>query len=260
MVVRCMSSSTLSSDWMSRCEAADDPVWREFLGRLRDERCNAADRALVGSLNLQAEGFVADGLEKDEWQDAVLVTPRHAVRRLWNAAALREYCRANGQRLHKCRPFSTIDGEKLTLRQEFGLVAENTKKGSRGSQKNLDETLELAVGMKIMMTFNVQTEIELANGARGEVVDMVLHADEPEVSPDSREVRLTYPPAYVLVRFGIDHSKETGLDTLHLPGLEQGVVPITPHTFSQTMTVDGQRRTVKRQQLPLTAAYAFTDY
>ena len=71
-----------------------------------------------------------------------------------------------------------MDGEKLTLGQEFSLVAENSKKCARGMQKNLnDRTLELAIGMNVMMTYNGQTKVNLVSGARSKVIDIFLNAD-----------------------------------------------------------------------------------
>ncbi|KAF8507859.1 hypothetical protein JB92DRAFT_2645379, partial [Gautieria morchelliformis] len=45
-----------------------------------------------------------------------------------------------------------------------------------------------------------------------------------------------------------------------LPGLQAGVVPIVPMQKKFTITVGNKQRTVTRTQLPITAAYAFTDY
>jgi len=41
--------------------------------------------------------------------------------------------------------------------------------------------LELVVGMKAMVTMNIATETDLANGARGEIVNIVL--DPRELNP-----------------------------------------------------------------------------
>jgi len=43
--------------------------------------------------------------------------------------------------------------------------------------------LELAVGMKAMVTMNIATEADLANRARGKIVDIVLNPRE--LDPDS---------------------------------------------------------------------------
>lgn len=120
-------------------------------------------------------------------------------------------------------------------------------------QKTLEDTVELAIGMKVMMTWNTQTEIDLANGARGEIVDIVLHPDEPEYDRSQREVDLRYPPLYVLVKFERTRASQ-------LLGLAEKVLPIRPWTFAQQLVLDGHKLRVQRVQLPLCAAYAFTDY
>ena len=244
----------------TQVRAAGDPTWRDFLGRLRDGRCNTTDRNMIADLNLRSSACDTKEMQSDEWRDAVLVTPRHSVRRRWNAAALCQHCKETGRRLYRCRPYSTIDGERLNVRDEFRLASENARRKTGGVTKNLDETLELSVGMKVMMTYNVQTELELANGARGEVVDIVLNANEPPIPSNAREATLSFPPTYVLVRFEIDGNKTGGLGDLTLPGLERGIVRMVPRVFTQTLNFDGIKRSVKRDQLPLTPAYAFTDY
>ena len=45
-----------------------------------------------------------------------------------------------------------------------------------------------------------------------------------------------------------------------LEGLSQDVIPITPVMKSFVTTKDGEKITVNRSQLPLTLAYAFTNY
>ncbi|KAF8415063.1 hypothetical protein L210DRAFT_3432684, partial [Boletus edulis BED1] len=45
-----------------------------------------------------------------------------------------------------------------------------------------------------------------------------------------------------------------------LPGLEKGIVPTIPVERNFTITIGNQVQTVEKKQLPLTPAYAFTDY
>ncbi|KIO23538.1 hypothetical protein M407DRAFT_9370 [Tulasnella calospora MUT 4182] len=108
--------------------------------------------------------------------------------------------------------------------------------------------------MKVMVTYNVETELAIANGARGTIVDIVLDENEPEFERDDPEVELVYPPAYVLVK--LDRSKGTQLE-----GLREGIVPIEPmeRNFRVKLPLSRKTKTVHRRQLPLTAAYAFTD-
>jgi hypothetical protein len=83
----------------------------------------------------------------------------------------------------------------------------------------LPDTVDLCIGMKVMVTFNVQTDLDVSNGGRGEIVDIVLDGPEPAI-PNESVVRLMYPPIYVLMRL-------TRTKTSALEGLEQGVLPIT---------------------------------
>jgi hypothetical protein len=106
--------------------------------------------------------------------------------------------------------------------------------------------------MKVMVTFNVQTDLDVSNGARGEIVDIILDECEPELSADPI-VLLTYPPLYVLVEF-------SRTKALALEGLPKGVLPITAieRTYS-FQDVNGCKHTVHRLQLLITSGWAFTD-
>lgn len=109
-----------------------------------------------------------------------------------------------------------------------------------------------------MVTLNIETEMDVANGTRGEIVGIVLHPEEEPIPPNIRRVELKRQPAYVLVK--LHHTRMA-----MLPGLEDKVVPIEPKTARFSVTIkdaDGKKRQrmVKRKQLPITAAYAFTDY
>ena len=46
----------------------------------------------------------------------------------------------------------------------------------------LDEVM-LEIGMKVMVTFNVKTDLDIANGARGEIIKIVLDENESNYSP-----------------------------------------------------------------------------
>lgn len=54
--------------------------------------------------------------------------------------------------------------------------------------------------MKVIITFNVETDLDVANGARGEVVEIVLDERESNFSLRLKCCchELRYPPAYVL--------------------------------------------------------------
>ncbi|KAH9913591.1 uncharacterized protein B0H18DRAFT_888000 [Fomitopsis serialis] len=99
----------------------------------------------------------------------------------------------------------------------------------------------------------------LSHCVRGEITKIVLHPDNPPV-PDVAVVPLTRPPAYIVVR--LERTKLATLD-----GLDECEIPI--ETVEQTFNIEVEsgdqerqrlRKVVRRRQLPITAAYAFTDY
>ena len=111
----------------------------------------------------------------------------------------------------------------------------------------------LSVGMKVMVTSNIDTDLDIANGARGEITKIVFDEHEPEFSFDDPTVKLTFPPTYVLVK--MTSTKVKGLE-----GLQDNTIPIIPAERTFMITEGNEKKTVTRKQLPLTPAYAFTDY
>ena len=91
----------------------------------------------------------------------------------------------------------------------------------RSKRNGLPLQVELAVGMKVMVTTNVATDLDITNGARGEIVDIVLHPDEPPFSKHAPVVTLKHLPAFILVK--LHRTRASGLD-----GLDDAVIPIQP--------------------------------
>ena len=184
----------------------------------------------------------------------VLITPRHAVRRLWNSAAAKKACFSNKKRLLMSPAVDLIEGRPLSLAQRFAVLTKTGEKKDGGEERaGLMKTVELSIGMPVMVTANVHTELDIANGSRGEVVGIVLDPLEDKGNDDDCVWKLTRPPSYVLVRLS-----RTKIE--HLSDLSPHVVPISPVTKSFTINVGGTNKTVTRTQLPMTSAYAFTDY
>ena len=144
----------------------------------------------------------------------------------------------------------------MTIVERYAVIARGRGKGKQQKRNELPETIQLAVGMKVMVTQNVETDLDITNGAHGTIMDIVLHPDEPPLS-DENTVELKYLPSYILMK--LDRTCVTQLD-----GLSPSVIPVEPtmKSFTINVQVEGklQKRTVKCKQFPMTAAYAFTDY
>jgi ATP-dependent exoDNAse (exonuclease V) alpha subunit len=113
------------------------------------------------------------------------------------------------------------------------------------------------VGVKVMVTNNIETDLDITNGACGEIVNIILDPNEPLIG-NGPVVELKYLPRYILVK--LDRTRASPLE-----GLEQSVIPVKPRMVTAQIKLTEQNgktvtRTVKRRQYPMTAAYAFTDY
>jgi ATP-dependent exoDNAse (exonuclease V) alpha subunit len=136
-------------------------------------------------------------------------------------------------------------------------VAGDGKRNRRKRVNDLPDVVQIAIGMKVMVTSNIETDLDVTNGARGEIVDIILHPDEPPLGDDPI-VTLQHLPSYILVKL-----KQTRAERLE--GLDEGVIPVEVATRSfqikvRTSNSKYTTRSVRRRQFPMTAAYGFTDY
>ncbi|KAF8587737.1 hypothetical protein K439DRAFT_1337340, partial [Ramaria rubella] len=93
-----------------------------------------------------------------------LVTPRHIVRMHWNAAMVRKHCKETKQTLFICQALDTINRRRLTSAEHYAMVTRKERKQKGRDAKNgLPDKVELALGMKVMVTTNVNTDIDIAN-------------------------------------------------------------------------------------------------
>jgi hypothetical protein len=235
-----------------------DPIWLRFLRHLRAGQVCDEDLKMLRSLIIGNTNNMTADFSTHPWKHAALVTPRHAVRKRWNDEALRKVCRENGRRIYVCTADDTYQGRPLNIKEKCLLESHRTKKGSRNRvTKDLPYQVEIAIGMRVMVTENVETDLDITNGACGEIVGIILHEDELPIAQGA-VVKLRYLPAYILVKLSRTKASK-------LAGLDDCVIPVEPTstTYRMTMTTKGGKkgpRTVRRRQFPITAAYAFTDY
>jgi hypothetical protein len=142
-----------------------DPVWRNFLTNLRKGHVQSNDLSMLCDLIISVKSAKHDKYDRDPWSNAALVTPRHAVRTIWNAAASRNWCRRNKHQLFVCTAEDTIGNKPLTLEERY-LVAKRKKTDRRKhNKKELPMKIEIAKGMKVLVTTNVETDLDITNGA-----------------------------------------------------------------------------------------------
>ncbi|KAJ7266935.1 hypothetical protein B0H12DRAFT_1200858 [Mycena haematopus] len=131
-----------------------DIPWLAFLRRLRVGDCSAEDMDMLNSLLVTHPSCELPDVLSSPWNDAVLVTPRHAARVRWNTAAVIRHSTRTGNRMYICEAEDTVgrEEEPLNLVQRVVVAGMTTKQTGR-----LADRVELS------------TEADLANGTRGEL-------------------------------------------------------------------------------------------
>lgn len=229
-----------------------DPIWSDILGRARVGECRAEDLDEIEKLVLTNPECDVPDFTKAPWGQAILVTPRHSVRQLWNEHAIAKHCAKTGNQRYQVSAEDTSRDGNDHLCMEAKLATAERKDKDTGK---LPATVHMAIGMKAMVLLNLATEADIANGTRGEIQDIILDEREEMSAPDEEGiVQLKYPPAMLL--FKPDRTSK-----LMFPGLPPGVIPLTPSQTKFTVTGrSGKRFKVERRQYAMTAGYAFTDY
>jgi hypothetical protein len=75
------------------------------------------------------------------------------------------------------------DVSTLDIKEKNLLESHQTKKGSPNRvTKDLPYQAEIAIGMRVMVKENVETDLDITNSTWGEIVGMVLHEDEPPIA------------------------------------------------------------------------------
>ncbi|SRR6266404_2176051 len=166
-----------------------------------------------------------------------------------------QHSKERESQLFICPANDTIAGQPLTNNECLALVNKPQKqhRSKEGEHGNLPDETMLSIGMKVMIMFNIQTDLDIANGSCGVIMGIALQAGDEENAKDNDIVKLNQVPACVLVK--MDKTKVPLLE-----GLAENVIPLTALERTFTVIHGSEKKTVIRKQLPLTPSYAFTDY
>lgn len=157
-----------------------DPTWLDFLRHLRVGEVYEHHVHMLRSLVLTNPACEQPNFNITPWSDASLVTPRHGVRRVWNDYVLQGLARRSRTGLVRCTAEDLIKGRPLTLRERYAVALRmsNTTDADKKYLQQLPNELDIFVGMKVMVTENVETDLDITNGARGTIVGIVRHPED----------------------------------------------------------------------------------
>ncbi|KAF8440268.1 hypothetical protein L210DRAFT_805081, partial [Boletus edulis BED1] len=89
----------------------------------------------------------------------------------------------------------------VTLSKQFTIAVKFAKQRSRhDEQAEIPDTVMIAIGMKVMLMYNIETDLNIINGARGEIVKIILDENEKNIFLLETIINLEYLPLYILVK------------------------------------------------------------
>jgi len=117
-----------------------DKPWLDLLQHIQRGDCTEEQLSMLHRLVLTHEECPPTDFPSAPCSDALLVTPRHAVRMKWNLMCAKARTQAHGQMLINCPALDTIQGQQLTMEERFAVAA----KPKTGWGKNQREHAGLA--------------------------------------------------------------------------------------------------------------------
>ena len=207
-----------------------DTIWHDLLVHLCHGRIQERHIQILCSLVLhRSQTKEPVDFKSEPWASAPLVTPQHAVRKTWNESAVRKACRESGNQLFICTAEDTIGGRELNLPERYA-VAMQLKIQGRQKRKDLPWRIEIEKGMKVLVMDNIETDLDVTNGARGKIVNIILHPDEPPIDENEPVVYLQYIPAYIFIK--LSHTRASRLE-----GLEDVVILVEAASTSMKISI-----------------------
>ncbi|KAL4063923.1 hypothetical protein V8B97DRAFT_1860678, partial [Scleroderma yunnanense] len=158
----------------------------------------------------------------------------------WNESALRRHCQETGNQLFMCRSDNSIKGWKLNHMEQQALANQSAQRqGNQKQHQELASSVEIVIGMKVMVTSNIKTDLDVANSTQGTIVNIFLHSEE-SYSTMEGGVILTFLPLFILAK--LDCTRTSALE-----GLDEEVILVEPSTkFMQIDVQDNKGQEQKR--------------
>ena len=149
----------------------EDKEWMDILQRSREGECTEHDIREIRKLIITNPNCEVPDFTSEPWNQATLITPRNCVRANWNKLALRKHCQESKNVLYVCDAEDTVGNERKPTTVDQKVIIAGMKPERTGK---IAQRIEFAIGMQVMVTLNVATEADLANGSRGTIEDIIL--------------------------------------------------------------------------------------
>lgn len=227
-----------------------DPFYASILENMRNGRLTQEQREA-----LQTKIIGDDQIAHGDWKNAAFIVTRNEERILINFDATKEHAHdAQQSVIYSCAE-DIRGGGLLTGRKRLKYLSVSDVK-----KNELCGILPLSIGMEVVITINICVNDSLANGTLGILRKIVYENKSVDhtCSQQGKATVLKNPPKYVIVEL-IDRTIGAYED---LPPNHVPIYPVQRACIRTVYSRTGNKidKTFQRTQLPLTPAFAFTDF
>lgn len=169
--------------------------WDHILKCTRTGDCMESNIEELRKLVLTNENCHLPDFTAPPWDDTMLVTPCNSAHVYWNERKVEQHCCTSGEMHYMLYAHDSTKQDELTLQQR--LVVASLK---LDDTNHLPNKVDLAIGMKVMVLLNIDTDSDLANGSCGMITDIIFDPREPEHNVLLTKIVLSYPPVAILFK------------------------------------------------------------
>ena len=227
-------------DQQMRCE---DQRYLDFLHRLREGKCTEED------LHMLNERVIGQNVDITSILDTPIIVPSNELSTAINNLFTTRHSLVRP--VYVCQAKDYIgkikDGKPISKS-----TAKFIKKMPATSTQGLPTELQFFIGMPVMVTRNLYTELGITNGTTG--IIRSVHFNKPIDNDNNGLIYLVHQPTYIVVEL-----KDISMKPLE--GLPPNHVPIYPQTTGIQIKVPNKKReTFNRRQFPLVPRFSITAH
>ncbi|CAF1545855.1 unnamed protein product [Didymodactylos carnosus] len=268
----------------------DDPAFLAVQNRLRYGQCTIKDHKLLSTRVIDHRSCPVKSLDEIEWREAPILVFRNDLRTKLNNLAIISKAREIGETPVVCVAQDKFNADSVVnekLREYILRLPDNKTKGLSGYLFLVIGKLLLLnisrlplflfldrLGMPLLLTANLATELRLSNGTVGTLRKLV-YEDELNNEASTAPTTCDFPPDTMFVRrplYALVEIQKSNISSI-LDTLPQKLVPIAlvEETFQvecKELLPERERRKnvvktkvkVTRKQFPFVPAYSITTY
>ena len=235
-------NKVLLLDQQMRCT---DPRYLELLNRLREGKCTKSDAALLQTR------VVGQNVDITSMKDTPIIVPGNQLVMAINNQFIA--CHSQYTKVYVSNAQDYI-GRKKNKKAVPKKVARKIKHLANTSTRGLPSELQLFVGMPIMVTNNIATELGITNGTLGKV--RLIHLKNGEaITGDTGYHQIEHPLDYVIVELeDVSIRPLVGLPPNHVP------ISVKTESFSLKMPDTNKSISVNRSHFPLVPFFSCTGH